>query len=212
MVVQPNHPEIPSETQIIPKGSDAYIPKCSLVLHPTQPSKNTYENTSLANGDCFYAKKDSEGASPQSLIPEDNENSAENDVSVSEVANFDDKTSAVIRRKAKKRRHGDMAYEGDADWEVLINDQAFLESQGVDGERILKPRGKLESFLNVVEESESDAVAVSAGLKAHEAGPVEKIRFKEILKRKGGLQEYIDCRSVDKLSNRFLHLLTIGLS
>ncbi|KAI5402868.1 lysine-specific histone demethylase 1 homolog 3 isoform X1 [Lathyrus oleraceus] len=195
LAVQPNHPEIPSKTQIIPKDSDAYIPKCSLVLHPTQPSKNTYENTSLANGDCFYAKKDSEGASPQSLIPEDNENSAENDVSVSEVANFDDKTSAVIRRKAKKRRHGDMAYEGDADWEVLINDQAFLESQGVDGERILKPRGKLESFLNVVEESESDAVAVSAGLKAHEAGPVEKIRFKEILKRKGGLQEYIDCRN-----------------
>ncbi|XP_058785433.1 uncharacterized protein LOC131660249 isoform X2 [Vicia villosa] len=33
----------------------------------------------------------------------------------------------------------------------------------------------------------------SYGLKAHEAGPVEKIRFKEILKRKRGLQEYLDC-------------------
>ncbi|CAI8600081.1 unnamed protein product [Vicia faba] len=194
--VQPNHPEIPPETHNIPKNSDAYIPKCSLVLDPTQPSKNTFENTSLANGDCFYANRDSEGASPQNTIPEENENSAENDASVSEVANFDDKTSAVIRRKTKKRRHGDMAYEGDADWEGLINDQAFLESQGVvDGERILKPRGKLESSLNAIEESESDAVAVSAGLKAHEAGPVEKIRFKEILKRKGGLQEYLDCRN-----------------
>ncbi|XP_058785437.1 lysine-specific histone demethylase 1 homolog 3-like isoform X2 [Vicia villosa] len=196
LAVQPNHPEIPSETLNIPKDSDAYVPKCSSVLDPTQPSKNTFKNISLASGDCFYAKRCSEGASPPGTIPEENENSAENDASASEVANFDDRTSAVIRRKTKKRRHGDMAYEGDVDWEVLINDQAFLESQGVvDGERILKPRGKLERSLNVVEESESDAVAVSAGLKAHEAGPVEKIRFKEILKRKGGLQEYLDCRN-----------------
>ncbi|KAF7829604.1 lysine-specific histone demethylase 1-like protein 3 isoform X1 [Senna tora] len=109
-----------------------------------------------------------------------------------------DTISAVQRamRKPKKRRHGDMAYEGDADWDILTSDQSFLESQGVvDNGHTLRPRVKLDCSLNVVEESESVAAAVSAGLKAHAAGPVEKIRFKEILKRKGGLQDYLDCRN-----------------
>lgn len=212
LAAQPNHLEIPLEVHNIPKDTIAFIPECSSVLDPTQPSQNTFEEGSLPNDDCFYAKKETDDASPQSGIPEENENYVEYAASVSEVANID-KTSSVMRRKAKKRRHGDMAYEGDADWDVLINDQVFLESQGgVDGERILRSRAKLDSSLNVVEESESVAVAVSAGLKAHEAGPVEKIRFKEILKRKGGLQEYLDCRSVDNLSKWSLHLLAIGLS
>ncbi|GER57057.1 lysine-specific histone demethylase [Striga asiatica] len=37
------------------------------------------------------------------------------------------------------------------------------------------------------------AAAVAAGLKARAAGPLEKIKFKEVLKRKGGLQEYLEC-------------------
>ncbi|XP_061350780.1 lysine-specific histone demethylase 1 homolog 3-like isoform X2 [Gastrolobium bilobum] len=191
--VQSNHPENPPETHNIPKDSIASIPKCRSMLEPTQPSNNTSEEGSLPNDDCFYAMQETSGASPQSAIPGENDNYADYVASGSEVANKDDKTSAVMRRMAKKRRHGDMAYEGDADWEVLINGQAFSESQGVaDGDR---PRVKLDSSLNVVEESESVAVAVSAGLKAHAAGPLEKIRFKDILKRKGGLQEYLNCRN-----------------
>lgn len=198
LAIKSNHPEKPLETSNIPKDSNSSIPKCTSVLDPTQPCNNTFEEGSLPNDDCFYTKKDTDGASSQGAIPEENENCEEYAVSGSEVANKDNKASASTRRKAKKRRHGDMAYEGDGDWEVLINDQAFLESQGgLDGEHIHRPRVKFDSSLNdAVEESDSVAVAVSAGLKAHAAGPVEKIRFKEILKRKGGLQEYLNCRSV----------------
>ena len=45
------------------------------------------------------------------------------------------------------------------------------------------------------------AAAVSVGLKARAVGPVEKIKFKEVLKRKGGLQEYLECRSVTVSKN-----------
>ena len=44
-------------------------------------------------------------------------------------------------RKAKMRKHGDMTYEGDADWEILIDDQALNESQVMtDGDRTLRAR------------------------------------------------------------------------
>lgn len=130
LAAQPNHLEIPLEVHNIPKDSIAFIPECSSVLDPTQPSHNTFEEGSLPNDDCFYAMKETDDAFPQSGIPEENENYVEYAASVSEVANID-KTSSVMRRKAKKRRHGDMAYEGDADWDVLINDQVFLKARVV---------------------------------------------------------------------------------
>lgn len=215
LAVQSNHLVEPLENCVFPTDSIASIQKCSSVLHQIQPSNDTSEEGSLPNDDGHCASKGADGTSPSSAIPEQNENYTEYAASGSDFSIKDDKMSAAHRamRKAKKRRHGDMAYEGDADWEILINDQSFYERQGiVDDERTLRPRVKLDSSLNVVEESESAAAAVSAGLKAHAAGPVEKIRFKEILKRKGGLQDYLYCRSDHSIFTVSLHLLAIGIS
>ncbi|CAA0841206.1 Lysine-specific histone demethylase 1 homolog 3 [Striga hermonthica] len=61
------------------------------------------------------------------------------------------------------------------------------------------------------------AAAVAAGLKARAAGPLEKIKFKEVLKHKGGLQEYLECRNHilsvwNKDVNRILLLEDFGVS
>ncbi|CAI8606543.1 unnamed protein product [Vicia faba] len=177
LIVQSNHPDKPLEMCNIPKYSNAPILKCSYALDPNQ----------------------SDGSSIQSSIPDENGNTAEYHVSVSDFADNGGKISSIPRatRKTKMNKHGDMTYEGDADWEILINDKALIGSQdAADGEHTLRTRVKQDSSLNAVEDSESVAVAaVSAGLKARAVGPIEKIKFKEILKRKGGLKEYLDCRN-----------------
>ncbi|XP_061349957.1 lysine-specific histone demethylase 1 homolog 3-like [Gastrolobium bilobum] len=177
LAVQSNHLEKPLETCNIPKDSAASILKCSSVVDPIQ----------------------SDGSSLQSSIPDENGNCAEYHASVSDLAENDVKISDIPRvvRMAKMRKHGDMTYEGDADWETLMNDQALNENQvDVDGDCPLRMKVKQDSSLNVVQDSENVAiVAVSAGLKAHAASPIEKIKFKEILKRKGGLKEFLDCRN-----------------
>ncbi|GMH13939.1 hypothetical protein Nepgr_015780 [Nepenthes gracilis] len=100
-------------------------------------------------------------------------------------------------RKAKKRRHGDMAYEGDADWDVLLQEQGFLGSHRTEnGDQPFHTREKLEFSSNVdVDVEIGGLAAVSTGLKAHAVCPMEKIRFKEALKRKGGFQQYMECRN-----------------
>lgn len=177
LVVQSNHPDKPLEMCDVPKYSTASILKCSSVSDPIQ----------------------SDGCSIQSSIPDENGNVAEYHASVSDFADNGGKISGNPRtiRKTKMHKHGDMTYEGDADWEILINDKALNESHGAaDGERSLKTRVKQDSSLNDAEDSENVAVAaVSAGLKACAVCPIEKIKFKEILKRKGGLKEYLDCRN-----------------
>eukprot|EP00268_Persea_americana_P005391 TRINITY_DN11803_c0_g1_i1.p1 TRINITY_DN11803_c0_g1~~TRINITY_DN11803_c0_g1_i1.p1 ORF type:complete len:2279 (+),score=554.97 TRINITY_DN11803_c0_g1_i1:810-7646(+) len=109
------------------------------------------------------------------------------------------KQSEVQRaaRKVKKHRHGDMAYEGDIDWEALMHEQGLFENNFVaDVDRSTRTKSKSDSRSNMLEEVENGgAAAVAAGLKAHAAGPVEKIKFKEFLKRRGGLQEYLECRN-----------------
>lgn len=100
----------------------------------------------------------------------------------------DDKLPVVHRtvRKAKKRKHGDMAYEGDTYWDSLICEQSFLESHHAVG---------IYCSNMAVDTENGRAAAVSAGLKAHAVSPVEKIKFKEFLRHKGGLQEYLECRN-----------------
>ncbi|XP_047341149.1 lysine-specific histone demethylase 1 homolog 3 [Impatiens glandulifera] len=121
------------------------------------------------------------------------------------------KKSSVQRtaRKIKKRRHGDMAYEGDADWEMLINGYGFFENRHVEGGQPTRRRHKSNLPSGVV-------AAVSAGLKARAADPIEKIKFKEVFKRKGGLQEYLECRNHildlwSKNLNSFLSLEDCGV-
>ncbi|OWM75006.1 hypothetical protein CDL15_Pgr021357 [Punica granatum] len=114
----------------------------------------------------------------------------ENENSLPESGSKENRLSVAQRRKAKKYRQEDMAYEGDAEWDTLISEHGFLESyQLMDSDRPHRSRGKVDSSVN------GSAAAVSVGLKARAAGPVEKIKFKEVFKRKGGLQEYLECRN-----------------
>lgn len=110
----------------------------------------------------------------------------------------DYKQSEVQRttRRIKKHRHVDMAYEGDIDWEALMQEQVLFENNLiVDGDRS-QTKDRSHSRSNILEEVDNGgAAAVAAGLKAHAVGPVEKIKFKEFLKRRGGLQEYLECRN-----------------
>ncbi|XP_073126597.1 lysine-specific histone demethylase 1 homolog 3 [Henckelia pumila] len=117
-----------------------------------------------------------------------------------------------VTRNARKCRHEDMAYEGDADWEILMQGQEFLVSHGV----VDKTREKTNSSMAVDAEN-GKAAAVMAGLKARAVTPIEKIKFKEVLKCKGGLQEYLECRNHilsvwNKDVSRILSLTDFGVS
>ncbi|KAL0351795.1 UNVERIFIED_CONTAM: Lysine-specific histone demethylase 13 [Sesamum calycinum] len=118
-----------------------------------------------------------------------------------------------VPRNAKKHRHGDMAYEGDIDWDVLMQSQEFfINHQTVD-----KTREKSNSSSPAVDAENGKAAAVAAGLKARAVGPLEKIKFREVLKRKGGLQEYLECRNHilsvwNKDVRRILPLSDFGVS
>ncbi|KAJ3682068.1 hypothetical protein LUZ60_014641 [Juncus effusus] len=101
----------------------------------------------------------------------------------------------VLRvRNAKKRRHDDMAYEGDADWENLNNEQNLFNVK-------LKENNYENNFGNNYENKQEEVLngrvaAVRAGLKAMSVLPIEKIRFRDLLKRKGGLHEYLELRNM----------------
>lgn len=155
-------------------------------------------NPSSQNLPVNYSGDD--GASSPSTTPDHNGSYAGDTVSVLDPESKDMKLSAGQRvvRKPKKHRHGDMAYEGDADWEILIHEQDFLVSHQVGDEgQSIKTNKKLNFSSTLASGAENGgAAAVSAGLKARAAGPVEKIKFKEVLKRKGGLQEYLEYRFV----------------
>ncbi|OMO75320.1 Amine oxidase [Corchorus olitorius] len=173
-----------------------------------QPSEDASDGACVPSRDGFLVNEEANGDSPTSLTPDENESCHEDAVSLPGSDIKDSKSSAVPRagRSIKKRRHGDMAYEGDADWENLINEQGFFGSQQfVDGDRSFTAREKF------------DEAAVSAGLKARAVGPVEKIKFKEVLKRRGGLQEYLECRNHilglwSKDVTRILPLVDCGVS
>ncbi|KAI9200493.1 hypothetical protein LWI28_008966 [Acer negundo] len=186
-----------------------FILKCSSGFNRNQPSDASKGTRPPGHGSLSIDEM-ANGDSPSSVTPDENVGSPEGTVSMPDSENRDTKISVVQRapRSSKKRRHGDMAYEGDADWEILINEQGFLEShQGVDYDRTLRTRDRFDSSSSILIEAETGgAAAVSAGLKARAAGPIENIKFKEVLKRRGGLQEYLECR------NRILSLWSRDVS
>ncbi|XWS25862.1 hypothetical protein CRYUN_Cryun27aG0103800 [Craigia yunnanensis] len=194
------------ENSVHPNELVASIQKCNSALH--QPSEDACHGAYVPSRDSFFINEKVNGDSPTSLTPDENESCHEDAVSLPGSEIKDSKSSAVLRggRNIKKPRHGDMAYEGDADWENLINEQGFFGSQQfVDSDRSFRAREKF------------DEAAVSAGLKARAVGPVEKIKFKEVLKRRGGLQEYLECRNHilglwSKDVTRILPLVDCGVS
>lgn len=153
------------------------------------------ENLSASNGRLSPVSLGECNEETPSIATDQNEASA----SDNETKEFHQTVGRRIVRQAKRHRHDDMAYEGDADWEILIHEQSFLVNNQDDKGQSIKTKGK-QDFFQTFETENGGTAAVSVGLKARAAGPVEKIKFKELLKRKGGLQEYIDCR------NHILHL------
>ncbi|KAL7117437.1 hypothetical protein ACP275_03G071500 [Erythranthe tilingii] len=160
-----------------------------------------------------------EGPCPKNYNPsEDEEANGSCAEEIGSIADPESKENSLTvgqraARNAKKHRHGDMAYEGDVDWEVLMQGQEFFVSnQNVD-----RTREKLNSSPTALDAENGKAAAVAAGLKARAAGPLEKIKFKEVLKRKGGLQEYLECRNNilrvwNKDVRRMLSLADFGVS
>ncbi|KAJ1296487.1 hypothetical protein BS78_01G304600 [Paspalum vaginatum] len=126
-----------------------------------------------------------------------------------------DKASKVKRvtRSSKKRKHGDMAYEGDVDWETLMQEQGLFSNPPAGFmEQSIKSKDKVKT-LGVYEGGGNNGVAaVRAGLKAKAVTPIEKIKFKDVLKRKGGLQEYLECRNMilSRWSKDVKHLLDLA--
>lgn len=181
------------------------VQKCDFGFHQNQPSHDALTGNYVQSHDYLSTSEEVNGASSASITPDKDDAYPEDAGSVPDPDIQNNKPSSAQRtlRKARKHRQRDMAYEGDADWEMLIQEQSFPQSQLVeDTDQPLRTRGKFDSFLNMVSETDHDgAAAVSVGLKARAVGPVEKIKFKEVLKRKGGLQEYLECRWVTVSKN-----------
>ncbi|XP_057533857.1 lysine-specific histone demethylase 1 homolog 3 [Amaranthus tricolor] len=124
-----------------------------------------------------------------------------------------------IIRRAKKRKDGDMAYEGDVDWEVVMREDSSLESYlPVSRDLGTQTKERFDSLSDADFNCEiSGTAAVSVGLKARAVGLLEKFKFKEILKSKSGLQEYLECRNKilslwNKDVTRVLPLTDCGIS
>jgi hypothetical protein len=131
-------------------------------------------------------------ASPVSIIPCEDENFRGDAISLPNSG----KPSTLQRpeRIAKKRKLGNMVYEGDVKWE---NEQGFLDCQS---DKSFKGSDKCGFVPSISKEIEiGRAAAVTAGLKAQSVSPIEKIILKEVLKRKGSNQEYLVCRLVSFL-------------
>ncbi|KAL1104177.1 hypothetical protein V6Z11_D04G049400 [Gossypium hirsutum] len=193
------------ENSVHPNEFVASIQRCNSALR--QPSEDACHGACGPTHDTLFISKEANVDSPTST-PDENESFHEDAVSLPSSEIKDSMSSAVQRggRSIKKRRHGDMAYEGDADWENLLNEQGFFGNQQfADSDRSFRAKEKF------------DEAAVSSGLKARAVGPVEKIKFKEVLKGRGGLQEYLECRNHilglwSKDVNRILPLAECGVS
>ncbi|KAA3464415.1 lysine-specific histone demethylase 1-like protein 3-like [Gossypium australe] len=193
------------ENSVHPNEFVASIQRCNSALR--QPSEDACHGACGPSHDTLFISKEANVDSPTST-PDENESFHEDAVSLPSSEIKDSMSSAVQRggRSIKKRRHGDMAYEGDADWENLLNEQGFFGNQQfADSDRSFRAKEKF------------DEAAVSSGLKARAVGPVEKIKFKEVLKGRGGLQEYLECRNHilglwSKDVSRILPLAECGVS
>nr|GEX75898.1 lysine-specific histone demethylase 1 homolog 3 [Tanacetum cinerariifolium] len=176
--------------------------------HETVSVSSQKENVSASTGrlspvSLAECNKSADEETP-SIATDQNEAYGSDTGSLPDPETKDNKKSSEKRivRQPKRYRQDDMAYEGDADWDVLNHERNLFVSHE-DGDKVqsVTTKGKLDFLQSIAMDTESGgAAAVSVGLKARAAGPVEKIKFKEILKRKGGIQEYIDCR------NHILHL------
>ncbi|KAL6905241.1 hypothetical protein ACP4OV_002842 [Aristida adscensionis] len=152
--------------------------------------------------------------------PPHNMRAPEKDVDMVDVAassDFEDMETASkvkrVTRSARKRKHGDMAYEGDVDWETLMQEQGLFSNPSAGfADQSIKSKDKIKTSEVNEKGSNGGIAAVCAGLKAKSVTPIEKIKFKDVLKRRGGLQEYIECRNaiLSRWSKDVKHLLSLA--
>ncbi|KAJ8538295.1 hypothetical protein K7X08_014835 [Anisodus acutangulus] len=200
------------EDQIMENGDDSYdssrqmtidnsvssLCKCSSDFHHSQLAEENCEGAHPQSREFVSGDDEADATSSPSITPECDESVAEETESRLAAEGKEQRVFSGQRapRKTKKRRHGDMAYEGDVDWEILMHGQDFrLSHQDGYCRHSFKTREKLESSLIVMDTENGGVAAVSVGLKAREVGPIERIKFKEMLKRRGGLLEYLECRN-----------------
>ncbi|KAL0438460.1 UNVERIFIED_CONTAM: Lysine-specific histone demethylase 13 [Sesamum latifolium] len=177
--------------------------------HVLEPSRVLPEGACPRNSNYHSEDEEVNGTSSPSIMLDHQGTCADDRGPLADTETKENSLLVVQRaqRNAKKHRHGDMAYEGDIDWDVLMQSQEFfINHQTVD-----KTREKSNSPSTAVDAENVKAAAVAAGLKARAVGPLEKIKFKEVLKRKGGLQEYLECRSVPSYDYWNLTLLISSL-
>lgn len=158
----------------------AICPKCKYSSNHTSSNRGGNQVDTL---------KDGTADSPISVPPCEDENLRGDAISLPDSG----KPSTLQRpeRIAKKRKLGNMVYEGDMKWE---NEQGFLDCQS---DKSFKGSDKCDFVPFISKETElGRAAAVAAGLKAQSVSPIEKIILKEVLKRKGSHQEYLVCRLV----------------
>lgn len=199
--------------------SDSFTP-----VYFDYPQNEEYSVASIGspapNQDCPPFGMNANAICSQPIKLEPNGISQEEAGTESDLENKEKKHQAIQRaaRKVKKRRHGDMAYEGDIHWDFLMHAQGPHGNKDVShGERTSRETDRSNCSDIVVEAENCDTAAVAAGLKARAACPFEKIKFKEILKRRGGLQEYLECRNSilslwSKDTSRVLHLSDCGIT
>lgn len=159
-------------------------------IHLGEPeSESSQRDTSNGGGIQVDTLKDGTAeASPVSVTPSEDEDFRGDAVSFPNSG----KPSTLQRpeRIARKRKHENMVYGGDMNWE---NEQGFLDCQS---DKSFKGSDKCDFVPFIPKEIEiGRAAAVAAGLKAQSVSPVEKTILKEVLKRKGSHQEYLRCRN-----------------
>lgn len=152
--------------------------------------RSSHRDASNGGGIQVNALKDGTAeASPVSVTPYEDEDFRGDAVSLPNSG----KPSTLQRpeRIARKRKHENMVYGEDMNWE---NEQGFLDCQS---DKSFKGSDKCDFGPFISKEIEiGRAAAVAAGLKAQSVSPVEKTILKEVLKRKGSHQEYLRCRDI----------------
>ncbi|XP_042063540.1 lysine-specific histone demethylase 1 homolog 3-like [Salvia splendens] len=207
-----------SENQKLEVAFRKHNDECKEVIiesgHTCEPCHVLLQGDCKPNRDVPSAGEEINGTSYSSIMLDHQGNCAKDSACEAEQETKDSTLSVGQRaaRNAKKQRHGDMAYDGDIDWDILIQSQELFGSHRVD-----KTREKLNPLSTAMDAESGKAAAIAAGLKARAVSPLEKIKFKEVLKRKGGLQEYLECRNHilsvwNKDVSRVLPLADFGVS
>ncbi|CAH9067848.1 unnamed protein product [Cuscuta epithymum] len=183
--------------EVVPKSFVTAAEKCNSVSHHIQLLDEVGGGTSSQSHDFQVGHE----LYNQSASPSNTRGNDEVETESMPDETPESKDERVIGRQraarnTKRRRHWDMAYEGDVDWENLVRGQDFLISHQNGDAGQIKQREKPDySSLLILDDENGGAAAVSVGLKARAVTPIEKIKFKDVLRRKGGIQEYLHCRN-----------------